>query len=261
MRSIPYLLLVVTLGLAPSTDPVAWDQQPSAAPSKQNQDEVVLRWVSHAQWEGKNEERCRKLVIFTNRQAQFGRCSQKPKTEEMLFESNIWRFVDHFASFEYRSSTATLSFYGRGNIKGEVWQRSIEAWASSSFAYLERGYQCAACGNILEWSFDIPDRPGYTGMLIVREEGYATKLRILPRKEFENIAFENVAEGWLTTNEWTQLDNWVQTRRSAANNDRDAVCRKNTCMLDGKGTGDMSPSEFDALNKWARKVYDRMQKE
>jgi hypothetical protein len=258
MRSIPYLLLVVTLGLAPSADPVAWDQQPSTTPSKQNQDEVVLRWESQEQlpWEEKNEEHCRKLVIFTYGQAQYGRCSQKPKTTIMLFESNILRFVDRFAPFEYRSSTATLSFHGRGNIKGEVWQRTIESWTSSTYAYLERGYQCAACGNVLEWYLAIPDRPGYIGRLIVREEGYATKLC------YKNWGpGDPVIQGWLTTNEWTQLDNWVQTRRFAANNDRDAVCRKNTCVLDGKGTEDMSPSEFDALNKWARKVYDRMQKE
>jgi hypothetical protein len=61
--------------------------------------------------------------------------------------------------------------------------------------------------------------------------------------------------------EWTQLYNWVQTRRSQANYDRNAFCRKTQCVLAGNGTEDMSPLEFDALQKWARKVYDRMQKE
>jgi hypothetical protein len=258
MRSIPYLLLVVTLGFAPLADPVAWDRQPSAAPSKENQDEVVLRWVSHAQWEGKNEERCRKLVIFTNRQAQFGRCSQRPKTEEMLFESNIWRFVDHFAPFEYRSSTATLSFYGRGKTKGEVWQRAIETYTSHAYSGLESGGSaCAACAFVLQWSIAIPDRRGYAGELIVREEGYATTVRISTAKKDA----EKVAAGWLTTSEWTQLDNWIQTRRSQANYYGDSICRNNPCVLDFKGTEDMSPLEFDALKQWVRKVYDRMQKE
>jgi hypothetical protein len=260
MRSIPYLLLVVILGLAPSADSADWDRQPSAAPSKQNQAEVVLRWVSHAQlpWEEKNEEHCHKLVIFTNGQAQYGRCNQKPKTEKMLFESNIMRFFRHFAPFEYRSSTATLSFYGRGNIKGDVWPRTIETWTSHSYSNLYTGHVCAACGNVLEWSFAIPDRPEYTGMLIVREEGYATKLCIHADNK-HRAKNETVTDGWLTTDEWTQLYNWVQNRRSQANYDRDAFCRKTQCVLAGNGTEDMSPLEFDALKEWARKVYDRMQ--
>jgi hypothetical protein len=262
VRSVPFLTLVVVLVFAPSASSAACGPQSTAAPYKEDQAaEAVLRWVGHAQlpFEEKNAERCNRLVITANGQAQYGKCSQKLRTAKSSFYTNAKRFVRQFASFEYRSSDATLSFSGRGNVEGEVWQRAMATWASYTFAELYGGHACAACRNVLEWSFPlIPNRAGYRGMLIVTHDGYAVKWQGDTDSKM-TLRGKIVAEGWLTTEEWTQLENWVQTRFSQGNYDRDPFCRKTQCALAGNGTWEMSPLEFDALREWARKVYDRLQ--
>jgi hypothetical protein len=247
MRSILFPALVTTLFLVPSIHSAVNGPQPSAVPSKHNQaDEVFLRWEGHAPlpFDEDNAEHCNRLVITANNNAQFGKCSEKPRTWQVSFDA----IVRQFAPFEYRSSDVTLSFNGRGKVAGEVWQRAIAAWASYTFAEMYVGHACASCRNVLEWYFAlIPNHVGYRGILLVLHHGYVMKMH----EADDKIEAKIVAEGWLTTEEWTELDNWVQTLASQS--------IEGIGFLHGKGTKQMSPAELDALRQWARKVYDRLQ--
>jgi hypothetical protein len=152
--------------------------------------------------------------------------------------------IARFASFEYASAEMRIAFRGQGQVAGAAWQRAIATWTQDTYARLLTGRACAACGTIMNWSLGpLADQPGRCSNLWVTNYGYAYRGQV----PCAGGQAEIVAQGWLETDEWAQLDAWLSGRAETY------LGEGGVNYLAGRGNQTMSEAEQNELARWAQR--------
>ncbi len=190
-------------------------------------------------------EGCHRLMITTDRQAVYGPCDAAPTTA--AFEAPQWEeMVARFAPFEYQEGETRLQFEGRGTIADPAWQRALATWSETTYRELVTGQACPACPTILAWNFGVVEgQPDTCSLLWATDYGYAY-VGHLPCAGGQT---EVIAQGWLETQEWTQLEGWLRTRAPLF------VGEDGSTYFMGQGA---EPLAVEELAAWAESVRARM---
>lgn len=210
--------------------------------------EALLTWEGHTIIGDNDKEGCHRLIVTVDRQARFGPCSATPSTTQ--FSAPQWdEIIAHFAPFESSTAEMRIVFRGQGQVAGAAWQRAITAWIHDTYARLLTGRACAACGTVMNWSFGSwADRPGFCSNLWATNYGYAYS-GLAPCTGGQT---EIVAQGWLETDEWVQLDAWLSEHAETY------MGEGGVNYLAGRGKQTMSEAEQVELARWAQKVSARL---
>lgn len=153
---------------------------------------------------------------------------------------------NRFASFVYETPTETLTFTGRGTIRGEAWQRAILAWARMTRAELAADRVSATGRTVMSWFFaQVPDQANVCEHLTVLSYGYAYAETV----NCEGGEVIDATGDWLTDAEMTELDQWLYSR---------APLYVERNYLDSKGSEAMSTDEANAVAQWADTVRTRI---
>jgi hypothetical protein len=206
-------------------------------------------------WEGQIENgegaeaQCSRLELDESKSARVGDCGSAGQTRQLFSNRDQeWAQIQaRFASFEYRSATDHLTFRGTGTVAGAAWQRAILSWVHTTFGELSSGRVSAAVRTKMSWMLDpLPGQTNLCAHLAIMSSGYA----------FADVApcqgggtMEDTQSGWLETAEWEQFDAWEYSRASYS---------KEMNYFEGQGTQTLSEAEVQAMDAWARNVYNRL---
>lgn len=217
------------------------------ADSRSYATEVILHWQGSLPDDPLG---CHNLDVTVDHQAHYGPCSGEAQTAP--FNPPQWdEMLLRTASFELSTPEAKLTFRGQGNTGGPAWERAIARWAQEVYASMYTGHACAACSTVFNWSFG--EAPGASGTgtcknLWVTDYGYA----YLGAVPCQGGQAEILAQGWLETGEWAQLDSWL-TGRSEVH-----LGETGASYLLGNGRQAMSAEELTHLAAWSQQVKDRL---
>lgn len=206
-------------------------------------------------WEGQivngegAEAQCSRLELDESASARVGDCGSAGQTRQLFANRDQeWAQIQtRFAPFEYRSATDHLTFRGTGTVTGAAWQRAILSWVHTTFGELSSGRVSAAVRTQMSWMLDpLPGETNTCAHLAVMSFGYA----------FADVApcqgggtMQDTQSGWLETAEWEQFDAWEYSRASYS---------KEMNYFEGQGTQTLSEAEVQAMDAWARNVYNRL---
>jgi len=213
------------------------------------EENLLLIWEGQPLGEGAAGESCGRLEIRNDDEAWFGTCGSSLKVTTFT-GSQLEEIASRFAPFDYaEGDKGQLRFNGQGEIDGSAWQSALMAWARATYGELSSGHACAACRTILSWSFELSsETPEECAVLWVTDFGYAS-LGALPCAGGQTKV---TGQGWLATDEWTQLESWLRERAPLSLGDNGA-----SSFL-GQGTQSMSEDEQASLATWAMTVAKRL---
>jgi len=208
-------------------------------------------------WEGAlpgEPESCYRLEINNEDQAAYGPCAScegcSPELTSGPFNPPQWdEIIIRFAPFEIATTDCQLAFRGQGYISGPAWERAILNWARDVSANLVTGHACSACNTVMTWSFgEYPDVPGLCAYLWVTNYGFASA----GQAPCQGGQAQVIAQSWLDTEEWVQLDAWLESRSEMHLGETGAS------YLLGSGPQPMSTSEVDQLAGFSQRLYNRL---
>jgi len=250
-----FLLLVLVLsacsdvGRAAETTPTAGvadvDSQPTAEGSGADAT-PALAWEGQGLWGDEDATRCKTLQIGADGQMTLGYCGQT-LTVTSLNRPEFGEMLERLAAFELETPTDSLVFQGRGQIDDPAWQRAVLAWVHWTFGETWSGRACAACRTALSWHLGplTTDDPSQCAHLTVLDYGQA----YAEVRPCEGGPVLVQANGWLETDEWGQLDEWLTGRSELYSGDN---------YLAGAGSQSMTQAEQAQLEELARGTYTRL---
>lgn len=207
--------------------------------------EVILRWQGTLPGDPVT---CHTMDVTADYQASYGPCGDQPSSS--AFNPPQWDEIQlRSAPFEMRTPEVNITFRGLGNIGGPAWERAMANWARDAYASLYTGHACSSCSTILNWSFgEQPGGSGSCAYLWATNYGYAYT-GVVPCQGGQALI---VAQGWLETDEWAQLDAWLVSRSEVH------LGESGASYLLGSGSQAMNTDEINQLAAWSLRVYNRL---
>lgn len=208
--------------------------------------QTVLVWRGPLDVEGM--QRCVRLQLGANDQAQVGLCDEAPATQSLTDHQRLeWAEIRaRFAPFTYAAGAEELDFRGAGTIAGPAWERALAAWVRYTVMELRAGRVSASARTAMHWELgEVPGQPGVCRHVTVLEHGYAYA-------ETAPCGGGNVQSakgGWLETNELETFDALLYGR---------GFTERDGNYLAGHGGTPLTAEELATLEQWAAKVYERL---
>jgi hypothetical protein len=195
--------------------------------------------------------KCAIMRLGTPIEAVLGACDGTAVDKDMGKRTYLdWEQLrDRFAPFVYETDTEAITFEGMGMEASEAWQRAILAWARARHAELASGNVSAASNTVMSWHLGQDySQKNVCPHLTVTSYGYA----YAEERMCEGGDLLNSSGGWLTTDELTQLDEWLYQR---------APLTLDQNYITGQGTQEMSEADQAEVNGWAMSVWTRIANE
>ena len=202
-------------------------------------------------WAGEVKGECQSLQINRGGEAAIAPCRQSAREMAPLderFDHGEWwlYWLERFSPFHASTPSGQIVFQGYGlEIASPAWQRAMAVWAELLWVELKTGGSSESWTTALRLHQEMTGRPGFCQTVHVSTYGLAQATYAPCQGGDPHLE----TTGWLTTEEWEQLDARYYSKVAFADDGLNFY---------GAGPLEMTLDEAGEMRRLAEAIFNRL---